>query len=926
MPSPLFTLPLRPTHRKQSPLSSTAILLPLLLSLLAFPVAWAVPIPSSVALLRHNTVLSSNSDPVPSSHPRHHRGSLSQQGHPLLHSANMTYDLQFSPHCVTIDSLTEHIESISCEPTTVTLTFNSTDAWDESHHHQRQHSTVPVMTICSVEEALMRWDNRTLLNGGMGWGCVDGITGQPTLLMRRVLSMTALNTSTLLITTTSASVLDCFDTLHMKVQLNHTKANLLPSAPVIVDTANITDADEGVALSETVYPLVRSRGATDANASSAVGRFHTMSPTFTWWRSSPAPGVNVFSDGQSVSFGWSEANWDYPTATINFNLVFSGSNIRTWTASISALSATFTLPSGLGTSLGYTWYIELDWSAAGSCFHLHCCTGCTADDTVFTIALGNAGKVSAPSSVFSWSCERCQSGGSTVVPPSWACELCDTAYQSDLSVEATCTDCYVDYQYSTYDLSLSFGEAFQVSLDFTGSGLINVDFLLDLQMEFSTGAQTLLIPPPLTLASLSGSFAGFSFPFVLGLEVQLTYEAAVNASLLATGGFDGTVSFGGTVSYNTDSGWGQLPSGSIAHNSHGLTVSTAATLDCQIGLLTNLSLSLLSVFSASVGVEVYMDVVVYFTYPPFPALSYPYQFNLDPSQPALLHSGDCTVAHFLETQLSVGVRNNALYVGIDINILSWDIFREYQNNNVFGLTTFLPLVGGCGLSTSSFTGGGFNGGGAATFTMLFPLSIQVDVPSVRNGLLFDLANALSASVTRFVIADVIIGTLGSSRRLLQQQGYIVYVAVLPPTDNSPTAAALVEAAKAQQQDPGSALRSSPTARSMEVLPPSTDSGSSSGGSSGSTSWTDGGGTTIDDSSSGGGLSIGIIVAIAVVVGVVLMVAIAVGVVFYLRHRAKATGSYESKGGQKQGMELTSKWNRGGAAVTPVQVRPRVAYQ
>ena len=58
-------------------------------------------------------------------------------------------------------------------------------------------------------------------------------------------------------------------------------------------------------------------------------------------------------------------------------------------------------------------------------------------------------------------------------------------------MDAGCTDCDLQYHYSTYNLTLSLTSAgVTIGIDVKASSYVDIDFLMDLQMEANTGKQS----------------------------------------------------------------------------------------------------------------------------------------------------------------------------------------------------------------------------------------------------------------------------------------------------------------------------------------------------------------------------------------------------------------------------------------------------
>ena len=113
-------------------------------------------------------------------------------------SARLNYSTQISAHCVALDQLTT-LEQVTCSDDAVVLRFNTSTC--------NASSDRAVMTVCSAADAVSRWTNRTLLNGGTQWECTDHRTSMPvTIIMRRVVGIQVINSTALKILTAPASV------------------------------------------------------------------------------------------------------------------------------------------------------------------------------------------------------------------------------------------------------------------------------------------------------------------------------------------------------------------------------------------------------------------------------------------------------------------------------------------------------------------------------------------------------------------------------------------------------------------------------------------------------------------------------------------------------------------------------------------------
>ena len=318
---------------------------------------------------------------------------------------------------------------------------------------------------------------------------------------------------------------------------------------------------------------------------------------------------------------------------------------------------------------------------------------------------------------------------------------------------------------------------------------------------------------------------GISFPINLDLGLTLTTNISVDLLGGATAGASGDVGF-------THTTYVSLFNGVTGSTSHTLDITPVApsvnihgTVDAQVGLLPNISFSLLGILSASAGLEVYAEEQLAVSIPPFPALNNAYS--------------SCDEQHYLEYSAWWGVRNNRLTAGVAINInidpLGVELYdfifdRYWEDDDFDSLTQRTALVSQeCLLDVPASSDTALGG---VVWTLQLVGSFDFTQPQAMISLVLDVSTALQQPVGRFALSSSAVSPGSTRRRLLQQMSpgtTTVLIAMLPswdPTQSSP--AQLLQQAQAQEADPHSALYSGRTTRNAVVLVSSSSSSSSSG--------------------------------------------------------------------------------------------------
>lgn len=702
---------------------------------------------------------------------RHTRGKLTLTDQPEIAEIDMDYEAHIKDTCIALDHLHDVIDHINCSASELLITFTTPDA--------RSTTT-------------QRWREGTLLNGGFQWKCMKHIDHHErgTIIMRRVTSTpVSVGNNQLSIRTTDVSVMECFDTFDLKMNLNHTKQSFR-----------------------------RSQHHSRNTIAPSSHHFHPLqnTPSFSFQRVQPL--VDVLDDGSDVRLSWSASRWENPTASITISLNRVGllntvQVVQSWNASLTDNGIWFRLPAGLVDLSPY--FFSINYANAGSCPGSCCLNRCRADDLedgLFYIAGRRNATLTIPSDMFSWSCSMCNNNTvSGLNVPAYSCQLCSQGY-NDLYVRGACTDCSLTYSYSAYQLDVSLAQQ-RATLVVDVDAAVHADFFLDMQLGLQSGVGR--SGGELALGQWSASFLGVNFQLSFDLDFDVIYNTNTPGPVNITGGFDARVKFGGRVGHRNGNVL-DLARGSLTHQPHELEIWSRDPVDFTFAVQPHLRFDLFSIFRTEISCEIFGQIQsTHNSAPSYPALP-PNTWWDERANRAINHTGVCTEPHLIRNLLSVGVRNNNVRVTFDVNILNvWMFSRTFNATNVGNIAVEVPVLASCqGLVGVD--------NGSANFTLYFNASSGLDFnePRVVFGLTLDVARALDVhhSRVRFLSVSVMDQNTTNDVDLVQVVVVILPSAVDRASEQPPNV--LITSLANQQQDPTSALRRAPTTRAMYVAGPS----------------------------------------------------------------------------------------------------------
>lgn len=727
-------------------------------------------------------------------HARHTRGKLAIIDQPDVASIDADYDVQIKHNCVALDKLNKVIQHIECSKDSLLINFAS----DRSHNCD---SDSP-QSICSITDALARWTEGTLLNGGFQWNCKQqvGLQDRDVIIMRRVTSQfEVVGENQLIVKTADVSVMECFDSFELVMNLNHTDKPNHSRRPAIDQKLhhNFRQLQSG--------------------------------PSFVFRRTSPSNGF--VDDRGDVRLEWSASQWENPSASITISLnritgPLTNQLVQSWNASLANNGITLQLPNGLISADPY--FFSVNYANAGTCPPLStqgsCCLNrCRADDRSngqFYVQGARNATIRIPSDLVEWDCNKCSNlNNSAVNVPPYACQLCSQGY-NDLHVRAACTDCWMTYSYSAYRLDVSLiGQRATLVVDVDAT--VHADFFLDMQLGVQTGSSR--PGGELSLGQWTASFLGVNFQLSFDLDFEVIHDTNMSGPVNLTGGFDARVRFGGVVGHRNGRVL-DLPQGSIVHQPRDLVIRSSGPVDFMFAVQPHLRFDLFTLFSADIACEIFGRIQsVHSVDPPHPALPSGQWWD-DRSYRAINHTGVCTEKHIVRNMLSIGVRNNNILVTFNVNILNiWELNYSFNSTNAGHLAVDLPLLASCDGPIDQLHIV------PANVTIFFPANSSLNFADdgVMFALTLDVARSLNIHHSRVQILSISTMRNGTSDIEL----VAVIIRILPTTVNSPSEPSpvvIIDLLAAQIQDGRSALRTSLTTRSMYVEGSSDASYSSTG--------------------------------------------------------------------------------------------------
>jgi len=642
-----------------------------------------------------------------------------------------------------------------------------------------------------------------ILHGSSMWGCKNA-KGEDWQILAKVTRLHAVDEHHVQVESTVAAYPDLF-----------TSADILLQQPSLVVAAETSDSGESapdssshrllshapmneVKLETDMQTFARSQPESD-DAPSTRGR-HAMQPMdgeLNFY--SPSGGSNFrVSDRVTVSFsGYSAVTSRDGDKTLSLfrrpliDTVFNGptqlgsmylpsceslwNNVCTFSVPLSYLGGEQDVrPFYFEIKICETWFLGLTQ-----------CDTSRSDD--FYIPLSTSGEWAPKHAVaFHRDCaafkDQCASGSSSLSKPSswWVtpiCSLCDEG--RSMSFDVRCDDCHLGYSASISKFRLQYAAiswnpylSVEVRADAAVDANINLAASLTFHQQFE-GSLTMLdqipIPPSwqVKLGVITFAFGAF-FSLDSRYNLDLKASAHVRASAAMNDVFSATAFFDSRKSPNAGLTASLPPLNFVKKPTLELDVNGEATLELVLTPIFNLELK--HVIMATIQTDATVQFLGNFSFPAFPALPPPLEYDVDPSDKSLFHLGDCSTPHLLTYGISAGLQQSFASARLELDIGSSisSILQPFDAVGELGRWDFpnfmVPLLSGCLLPQRS----------SAPIVHVFDLpdwmqkdlsfSVEADLPSLPYNIAEDLALALNVTQSRFVV------------ELLDKAGQIIDVA------------------------------------------------------------------------------------------------------------------------------------------------------
>ena len=553
-----------------------------------------------------------------------------------------------------------------------------------------------------------------------------------------------------------------------------------------------------------------------------------------------------YKPGNTIEFQWAASNVASNTAVtgILYNglVPFGGDVIQAFTNTpITEQSTTagagyisFTLPN-TGSILPY--HLELTWNCAITLLNQgYFCA--SANSNEFMVPSNDPGSynydgsshaASEPITLMNVTCDSLQCDSCTDLC-SPICKLCETGESFEIGV--ICTDCYSRYDIMVSEFSIGKTDAgIELDLQVSGTGTINIDLEVLIDYSFDYEHPPILlgqIPIPITGSTVI--IAGVSLGFDINLEILMDYGINFSATGNITTGMNGTIQF--AASYNNVGT--SLPSpleADIQLNlvEHPLTAQLDANVSLNVGLIPNISLSILSLATVSTWTTAYLEWNSTFSYPPFAALNGEYNDTLivdshGNMEPPPFYYGACNTSHYAEYAIFGGARDSTVQALVSFDPLKIDV-SWFGSMPLPGVGPY-PIVSGCLFEAAT---GSSNNTDTQTQTSMilstlpasYSLTDPTDLSVLFNVLSADISTALGIPSYRVQILTIqpVSDIKQQSSSVLQRYGYHIDAAsgsgyevnmvILPDSYDSSstgiTAQQAVSNLAAQESDSSSAL-------------------------------------------------------------------------------------------------------------------------
>ncbi|CAF1478855.1 unnamed protein product [Rotaria sordida] len=618
----------------------------------------------------------------------------------------------------------------------------------------------------------------TFINGGKEWDCKNSTTGEPMIIMMKLIPSTfKLKKNLITVNTTNDTGITpivCFESLTMHL----TSEQELPSQQNSAETS--TDRTTTIAT-----PTMKE------SIGKASSSFQPTSPAKD----------DTFTAGDMVRISWRQNGYD-SSYNKNFKVKLKRERPLWPDAEIQTATSCTDITSGVcfdripsNDALSANFYYEFSWCGWWP-------LSCTVDGPYFQIPAHRVGgwnynsyndRAASQKQIFYMDCSSTQSN---IIS-----RLCSESRQ--MSIDITCANCYLKYDYSIFrlDLFASGGQLGKMNVTLKSITTINLELLLIFNFIYTKSGAISLGKFP--IYGYGFTVFGYSFDLGFTLEIDLPYKIQLDALGQVSAGLKYTLDTSiRLVSYGSR----QDPSVSWSLQKYYYPIEAAlkAKLTMEVGLRPTLRVAA-AIFSIGVTTEGFLSFQNEFQYPPFSALSN-YNYDYDITNPSLYHfsypSDTCISQHFIRYHIQFGIRNTLLIFDITLGPINSIIqfFADTHYEQPLMSNYVWELLSGC-LFKSSRT------------DSPQPINLYLDIPLdtsssfldyFKPSLTFDLANVLKTDPTRILLNGVQSYFDQKSRKSVTK-----VIATLLPSVKSlvsdPTVQSLTQTLISQEMNPSSTL-------------------------------------------------------------------------------------------------------------------------
>ncbi|CAF2741330.1 unnamed protein product [Rotaria sp. Silwood2] len=635
-------------------------------------------------------------------------------------------------------------------------------------------------TAVNSAYAYQQWIERkvSFINGGKEWDCKNSTTGEPMIIMRKLIPSTfILNKSLITVNITndtSITPIVCFESLAMHLTSEQEYPNQQNS--------------NGASTSKTT--------TTKSTTKQSIGKASSSNfqPT------SPAQD-DTFTPGDTARISWWQNSYDssynkyFKVKLKRHRPLWLDAEIQTATSCTDITSGVCFDQIPSNDALSADFYYEYSWCGWWPYW-------CSVDGPYFQIPAHRVGgwnynsyydRAESQKQIFYMDCS---STSSSIIS-----RLCGEGRQ--MSIDITCANCYMKYDYSIFrlDLLASGGQLGKMNVTLVSTTTINLELLLTFNYIYTKSGEISLGKYP--IYGYGFTVLGYSFDLGFVLEMELPYKIQLDALGQVSAGLKYTLDTNiQLVTYGSSKA--PSVSWSVQRDYYPIQAELKAKLTIDVGIRPTLRIGAV-VLSVGVTTEGFLSFQNEFQYPPFSALS-TYDYNYDLANPSLFHfsypSDACISQHFLQYHIQFGLRNTLLIFDITLgpvnSIIQYFADTHYEKPLISDIVW--ELLSGC-LFKSSRTD--------SPQSINLYLDIPLDTSSsfldyFKPSLTFDLGNVLKIDPTRVLLNGV-------QSYFDQKSGKSVtkVIAALLPSVKSltsdPTVQSLTQTLISQEMSPSSAL-------------------------------------------------------------------------------------------------------------------------